>query len=234
MPGCCTSGAKSCMRASSMRSRNCTATGSPSTSRRSAGHAARARHWQKAVEYARRAGLKTAARDANVESVRFYERALDYLQHWEDEAARRDMAIDLHLAIRDPLFRLGRITEIDDHLRQAEPLLRPLGDSVASGLLHVLDANALTLRGEYTQAFAACAKRCALPGRSATGARSAHAVPARESRDWCADEFVAADAPLRAAHEFLEAHPTETRYGLNRRCRCRGDVVCGARPGRRR
>ena len=32
-----------------------------------AGHAARARHWRKAVEYARRAGQKTASRDANVE-----------------------------------------------------------------------------------------------------------------------------------------------------------------------
>ena len=180
-----------------------------------AGHAARARHWRKAVEYARRAGQKTASRDANVESVRFYERALDYLQHWDEGPERRDMAIDLHLAIRDPLFRLGRITEIDDHLRQAEPLLRPMGDSVRLGLLHVLDANALTLRGEYTQAFAACAEALRIAralGEQALEARTQFQLGVAR---WCADEFVAADAPLRAAHAYLEAHPTETRYGLN-------------------
>ena len=154
-----------------------------------AGHAARARHWRKAVEYARRAGQKTASRDANVESVRFYERALDYLQHWDEGPERRDMAIDLHLAIRDPLFRLGRITEIDDHLRRAEPLLRPMGDSVRLGLLHVLDANALTLRGEYTRPSPPVAKRCASPGRwrQALEARMqfqlgvAHGVPTSSS-----------------------------------------------------
>ncbi|HET7884209.1 MAG TPA: adenylate/guanylate cyclase domain-containing protein [Acetobacteraceae bacterium] len=180
-----------------------------------AGHATRARDWRKAVEYARRAGQKTAARDANTESVRFYERALEYLAHWEDGAARRDMAIDLHLAIRDPLFRLGRISAIDDHLRQAEPLLRPMGDTVRLGLLHVLDANALTLRGEYTQALAACAEALRLA--------RALGEPALEARTqfqlgvalWCADDFIACDAPLRAAHAYLEAHPAETRYGLN-------------------
>ena len=30
------------------------------------------------------------------------------------------------------------------------------------------------------------------------------------------DDSIAADAPLRAAHEFLAAYPMETRYGLNR------------------
>ncbi len=33
---------------------------------------------------------------------------------------------------------------------------------------------------------------------------------------WCADEFIPADGPLRAAHEFLATHPTETRHGLSR------------------
>jgi class 3 adenylate cyclase/tetratricopeptide (TPR) repeat protein len=181
-----------------------------------AGHAARARHWQKAVEYSRRAGLKTAARDANVESVRFFDRALEYLQDCEDDAAKRHMAIDLHLAIRDPLFRLGRISDIDDHLRRAEPLLRPLGDTLRLGLLHVLDANALVLRGEYKAALVAC--------NEALRIARAHGDRALEARvqfqlgvaHWCADEFVPADAPLRAAHEFLAAHPAETRYGLSR------------------
>ncbi len=181
-----------------------------------AGHAARARNWHKAADYARRAGLKTAARDANVESVRFHERALDYLQHWEDDADRRDTAIDLHLAIRDPLFRLGRINDIDTHLRQAETLLRPLGDSIRLALLHVLDANVLNLRGEFRDALIACDEAL----RIARGLGD-HALEARAQFQlgvvhfgW--DDFIAADAPLRAAHEFLAAYPMETRYGLNR------------------
>ena len=148
--------------------------------------------------------------------MRFFDRALEYLEDWEDDAAKRDMAIDLHLAIRDPLFRLGRISDIDEHLRRAEPLLRPLGDSLHLGLLHVLDANALVLRGEYTAALIAC--------NEALRIARAHGDRALEARvqfqlgvaHWCADEFVPADAPLRAAHEFLAAHPTETRYGLSR------------------
>jgi hypothetical protein len=122
------------------------------------------------------------------------------------------MAIDLHLAIRDPLFRLGRISDIDDHLRRAEPLLRPLGDTLRLGLLHVLDANALTLRGEYKDALVAC--------NEALRIARAHGDRALEARvqfqlgvaHWCSDEFITADAPLRAAHEFLATHPTETRY----------------------
>jgi class 3 adenylate cyclase/tetratricopeptide (TPR) repeat protein/ABC-type transport system involved in cytochrome c biogenesis ATPase subunit len=181
-----------------------------------AGHAARARNWHKAADYARRAGLKMAARDANVESVRFYERALEYLQHWEDGADRRDMTIDLHLAIRDPLFRLGRIADIDGHLRQAEKLLRPLGDSIRLALLHVLGANVLNLRGEFRDALNACDEALRIARALGDRALEARAQFQLGVVHFGWDDFIAADAPLRAAHEFLAAHPTETRYGLNR------------------
>ena len=45
---------------------------------------------------------------------------------------------------------------------------------------------------------------------------------------WWADNYLTADAPLRAAHEFLAAHPTETRYGLSRGVDV-GRCVYGAR-----
>jgi class 3 adenylate cyclase/tetratricopeptide (TPR) repeat protein len=181
-----------------------------------AGHAARARDWRKAADYARRAGAKTAARDASAEAVRFYEWALDHLEHCEDGPDRRDAAIDLHLAIRDPLFRLGRLSDIDGHLRRAEMLLRPQGDTSRLGYLHVLDSHVLSLRGEVAASIEAYESALRIAEQIGDHALEARALFLKGFVLFSRGDFVGADAPLRAVRAHFAAHPGETRYGLNR------------------
>ena len=180
-----------------------------------AGHAARARHWPKAVEYAHRAGAKMAARDASADAVHFYERALEYVANC-DAAEQRDSAIELHLAIRDPLFRLGRLRGIGEHLRKAETLLRPLGDSAELGYLRVLDSHVLSLRGDFDAAALAYDEALRIARQIGDPALQARAQFMQGFVQFSRDEFPGADTPLRAVLAFLDAHPGETRYGLSR------------------
>jgi class 3 adenylate cyclase/tetratricopeptide (TPR) repeat protein len=181
-----------------------------------AGHAARARHWPKAADYAHRAGAKMAARDASADAVRFYDRALEYLGQCDDSPERRDAAIELHLAIRDPLFRLGRLRVIAEHLRKAEALLRPLGDSAALGYLRVLDSHVLSLRGDFDAAALAHEEALQIAGQIGDPALQARAQFMQGFVQFSRDDFMGADTPLRAVIAFCVEHPGETRYGLSR------------------
>lgn len=181
-----------------------------------AGHAARARHWPKAADYARRAGAKMAARDASADAVRFYERALEYVANCDDTTGQRDTVIELHLAIRDPLFRLGRLRAIAEHLRKAEALLRPMGDSAELGYLRVLDSHVLSLRGDFDAAALAYQEALQIARQISDPALVARAQFMQGFVQFSRDDYPGADTPMRAVIAFFGKHPGETRHGLSR------------------
>jgi class 3 adenylate cyclase/tetratricopeptide (TPR) repeat protein len=181
-----------------------------------ADHAARAGLWAQAAAYGERAAAKAAARDANAEAVGFYEQALTWLAHLPDTAERRLTTIDLHLAIRDPLFRLGRIQDIANHLDVAEPLAQAAADPSRLGLLYVLRSHAQTLSGESGSALenGALALNVARAGAD-------HALEARASfqvglEHFNRGEFTDALTAFATLRAYRLRAPDDTRYGLAR------------------
>ena len=95
---------------------------------RLAHHATRGELWEKAVEYARQAGAKAAARSAHLQAVAYLEQALEALAHLPEDRARLEQAIDLRLDLRNSLHPLGDPERILALLREAEALARTLDD----------------------------------------------------------------------------------------------------------
>ena len=92
-------------------------------------HADRAELWDKAVVYARRAGLQALARSANRDAVASFEGALRTLRMIEATPDRRALTVDVLLDLRTALRPLGAYERILEHLREAETLAGSLGDA---------------------------------------------------------------------------------------------------------
>lgn len=181
-----------------------------------ADHAARASMWAKAAAYGERAAVKAAARDANGEAVRFYEQALTWLAHVPDTAERRAKAIDLHLAIRDPLFRLGRVQDIAGHLDVAEPLARTAADPSRLGPLYVLRSHVYTLTGQPEPALAAGTMALEVARAGADAALEARASFQVGLENFNQGNFAAALAAFGTLRAYRVRAPEDTRYGLAR------------------
>ena len=95
---------------------------------RLAHHAFRGELWDKAVIYLRQAGAKAFARSANREAVVAYEQALAALAHLSETRDAMEQGIDVHLALRNALWPLGRFELGFRHLQDAERLASALGD----------------------------------------------------------------------------------------------------------
>jgi tetratricopeptide (TPR) repeat protein len=95
---------------------------------RLAHHATRGELWEKAVDYARQAGAKAAARSAHLQAVAYFEQALAALARLPEDRARLEQAIDLRLALRNSLHPLGDPERILALLREAEELATTLDD----------------------------------------------------------------------------------------------------------
>jgi class 3 adenylate cyclase/tetratricopeptide (TPR) repeat protein len=178
-------------------------------------HAAAAGRWWQAADYGARAGAKAAARDASAEAVKFYECALEHLSHCENTPGGRSRTIDLCLAIRDPLFRLGRLTEIASHLRRAEPLLGQLGDCSQLGMFHILFSHFHSLTADFEKALGSCEEALRIVGLLDDLALDARVHFQLGFVKFSRHDFIGADAALRRAWSYLAANPNETRYGLN-------------------
>jgi class 3 adenylate cyclase/tetratricopeptide (TPR) repeat protein len=100
---------------------------------RLARHAFRGEVWDKAVTYLRRAGERALRSSANQEGAEFFEDALSALRHLPETPSALEHAIDIRLNLRDALWALARLVQIQDHLRETERLAEALGDRRRSG-----------------------------------------------------------------------------------------------------
>ena len=101
-------------------------------------HALRGEMWDKAVRYAREAGLKAAGRFANREAVAMFEQALAALEHVPDDRRQPDLGIELRFDLKNALFPLGELRRAIGILDDAERLARAAGDirRVGWSLMH--------------------------------------------------------------------------------------------------
>jgi class 3 adenylate cyclase/tetratricopeptide (TPR) repeat protein len=95
---------------------------------RLAHHALRGELWEMAVAYLRQAGLRAMARGANREAIAHLEQALGALRRLPETRETVELAIDLHIDLRNALVPLGEWARMGDHLHEAERLARTLGD----------------------------------------------------------------------------------------------------------
>jgi class 3 adenylate cyclase/tetratricopeptide (TPR) repeat protein len=102
---------------------------------RLAHHALRGEHWDRAVTYLRRAGLKATDRSAHRAAVTFFEEALGALAHLPTGPDTLEQAIDIRLDMRASLQPLGEIRRLQEYLEQAEGLAERLRDPRRLGLI---------------------------------------------------------------------------------------------------
>jgi class 3 adenylate cyclase/tetratricopeptide (TPR) repeat protein len=112
-------------------------------------HAEQGELWAAAAGYAHEAGKEAAWwRRANDEALGMFRHALTCVERMPDGEEKHRLALDLQLALREPLMWLGRIPELSATLAAAEPLARALSDWPRLGLCLVLRCHALGLVGD--------------------------------------------------------------------------------------
>jgi class 3 adenylate cyclase/tetratricopeptide (TPR) repeat protein len=177
-------------------------------------HARLAEDFPRLVRFARAAGKRAAARNANSEAVRFYSDALDALGRMP--GADPALGVDIRFDIRQPLYRMGRIAELRARLEEAAVFAETLGDAKRLGELFVFMSHHAWLAGEHDAALAASERAAALAAREGDAALALRAVFQRGlalyGQERCAE---AADCMARVAAE-CETPGLVGRYGLDR------------------
>jgi class 3 adenylate cyclase/tetratricopeptide (TPR) repeat protein len=120
---------------------------------RLAHHAYRGAVWDKAVTYCREAGMRAFARSAHRVDVRYFEQALDALEHLPKTPSTLSQAVDVRLELRAALSPIGEYGRMMEALTEAEGIARTLGDRRRLGLVLSFLTNFCTLRGDLERAI---------------------------------------------------------------------------------
>ena len=91
-------------------------------------HAYRGEVWEKAVPYARQAGVKAQQRSAHREAVAWFEQAIAALGHLPRDPTSLEQEIDLRLDLRGSLYSLGELERMHARLQEGEALAEELGE----------------------------------------------------------------------------------------------------------
>jgi tetratricopeptide (TPR) repeat protein len=129
---------------------------------RLAHHSLRGEVWDKAVAYCQQAGARAWGRAAFREAVAAFEQALQALAHLPEHGDIRVLAIELRLALENPLSQLGEQRRCLALLGEAEALARALDDGARLGRVLAQMAYRLVLTGDLDGAMAAGQQALAL------------------------------------------------------------------------
>jgi class 3 adenylate cyclase/tetratricopeptide (TPR) repeat protein len=120
---------------------------------RLAHHALRGEVWDKAVTHYRQAGAKAFGRSANREAVTCFEQALDALRHLPESRDTLGQAIDIRFDLRNPLWLLGELVRVFEHLHEVESLAEILDDQQRLGWVSAYMSNSFLWMGECDRAI---------------------------------------------------------------------------------
>jgi class 3 adenylate cyclase/tetratricopeptide (TPR) repeat protein len=121
---------------------------------RLAHHAVHAEVWEKAVDYLRQAGSKAFNRSANREAAMHLEQAVSALSHLPQTQESLAQAVDLRATLYSCLIPLGEQVRGLELMRQAEPLVRALGDPRRTAWIHCLMSGSLSNLGYVDEGLA--------------------------------------------------------------------------------
>jgi len=91
-------------------------------------HALKGGPHDKAVQYARMAGIKSASRSALHEARHWFEQALERLDHISDDQLKLELGYEIRLELRPVLTILGEISSSHQRLAEAEAIADQLED----------------------------------------------------------------------------------------------------------
>ncbi len=116
-------------------------------------HALRGEHWDKAVDYLRRAGAKAFGRSTNREAVSYLEEALTALRRLPADRQPPGLAVDLRFELRNALQPLGEFQAMRQHLLEAQEAAAALGDPRRLGRAAAYLADHFRLTGDHAKAI---------------------------------------------------------------------------------
>jgi DNA-binding SARP family transcriptional activator len=111
------------------------------------------RVWDKAVAHLHAAGCQAAARSAHHEALVCFDEALHALRQLPAGREVMDRDLDLRIDLRQSLYPLGRITELRDHLHEAERLAETLEDRRRLGQVSAYVSNHAWITGDLPRAL---------------------------------------------------------------------------------
>jgi DNA-binding NtrC family response regulator/tetratricopeptide (TPR) repeat protein len=118
---------------------------------RLAHHAIQAENWEKAVDYARRAGLQAMTRSALRDAAAWFDQAVAALGHLPERRELVELAIDLQFDLRNALWPLAEFRRVFDCLKRAEHLATTLGDQRRLAMTFALLTPMFSTREERAQ-----------------------------------------------------------------------------------
>ncbi len=178
-------------------------------------HARLGEDWGAALRHARAAGARAASHSSNREAVRFYEAALEALNHHPEETATVSLAVDLRFDLREPLFRLGHILSLRARLDEAATLAERLGDTGRLGQLHIFQSHHAWLAGDYVAALTAADSATALADVQNDAALQLRAVFQRALAQLGSGDLEAAAVGMAEVAERAEEPELGGRFGLD-------------------
>jgi tetratricopeptide (TPR) repeat protein len=116
-------------------------------------HSLRGEIWNKAVVYLRDAGTKSVSRSGFRQAVRYFEQALEALEHLPETRDTLRHAVDLRIEIRNALFILGQFGQALNYLQEAQALATALNDEGRLGQVFNLMTAHWNLTGNSEEAI---------------------------------------------------------------------------------
>jgi tetratricopeptide (TPR) repeat protein len=104
-------------------------------------HAFNGEVWEKAAQYLLRSGNEAFWRDAKTEAVRFLLRGLEALSKGGRDQEDSVIGLEIRLELRNPLYQLGRMDELADHLAAARPMALRLAHPTHTGRYHIFQSH---------------------------------------------------------------------------------------------
>jgi class 3 adenylate cyclase/tetratricopeptide (TPR) repeat protein len=132
---------------------------------RLAHHALRGDLREKAVDYARQAALKAAARSALSDARAWFEQALSVVDTLPGSASTLEQAFDIRVELRRVLAQLGEPRRMLERLREAETLAEKLNDDRRRGRVCAFMTTAYSLLGELDAALVTGTRALEIAGR---------------------------------------------------------------------
>jgi class 3 adenylate cyclase/tetratricopeptide (TPR) repeat protein len=178
-------------------------------------HARLGEVWEAALRHARAAGDRAYSHFANREAVRFYEDALEALAHLPETTNALSTAVDLRFALRDPLYRLGRIADLRTRLDEAETLAERLADKGRLGQLLIVQSHYACLGGDYKTTIAAAERAATLAQVENDPALKLRAAFERALGEFGQGALAASIAGMTEVAEHAEDPGLGGRFGLD-------------------
>ena len=140
-------------------------------------HAVRCQVWDKALTYSRQAGAKAKDRAAFREAVEAFEQALQTLTHLPEGSDTKGLAIELRLAVENPLNALGAYGRRLARLGEAEALAQALDDRGRLGWVLASLTHGRRITGDYHGALVAGQQALDSRGRARRERLADHRLP---------------------------------------------------------